>query len=233
LTVAIDGPVAAGKTTVGGLVARRLGAIAFDTGMLYRAVAHEVVRRGADPNDRDAVAAIAKAIDVKLRPPSIDDGRLADVLVDGRDVTGALRSPEIDRALPPVAANPAVREALLAPQRRIATSGRVVTIGRDIGTVVVPDAEFKFYLDAPADIRAQRRYAEMKERGEAVGEDDVRRDLQARDARDMSRADAPLRRAEDAVYLDSTNLSANEVADAIIEHMRSRRAENAGMCIDD
>jgi cytidylate kinase len=233
LTVAIDGPVAAGKTTVGGLVARRLGAIAFDTGMLYRAVAHEVVRRGADPNDRDAVAAIAKAIDVKLRPPSIDDGRLADVLVDGRDVTGGLRSPEIDRALPPVAANPAVREALLAPQRRIATSGRVVTIGRDIGTVVVPDAEFKFYLDAPADIRAQRRYAEMKERGEAVGEDDVRRDLQARDARDMSRADAPLRRAEDAVYLDSTNLSANEVADAIIEHMRSRRAENAGMCIDD
>jgi cytidylate kinase len=233
LTVAIDGPVAAGKTTVGGLVARRLGAIAFDTGMLYRAVAHEVVRRGADPNDRDAVAAIAKAIDVKLRPPSIDDGRLADVLVDGRDVTGALRSPEIDRALPPVAANPAVREALLAPQRRIATSGRVVTIGRDIGTVVVPDAEFKFYLDAPADIRAQRRYAEMKERGEAVGEDDVRRDLQARDARDMSRAEAPLRQAADAVYLDSTNLSANEVADAIIEHMRSRRAENAGMCIDD
>ena len=138
LSIAIDGPVAAGKTTVGDLVAEQLQAMAFDTGLLYRAVAWSVVQADLDPEDQDAVVDLANSLDIVVNPPSVSDGRRGDVFVDGEDVTNSLRSPEIDRVLPPVSANPGVREVLLDIQRQAGRSGRVVMVGRDIGTVILP-----------------------------------------------------------------------------------------------
>ena len=221
LTVAIDGPVAAGKTTVGDLVARKLGAVAFDTGILYRAVAHAVVRDGLDPADADVVAGLATNLDVKIQPASKDDGRSQDVLVDGEDVTWGLRTPEVDRVLPPVSANPGVREALLETQRQIGRSGRVVMIGRDIGTVILPDADFKFFIDAPMPERARRRHQELVERGVEISYEDVLRDLEARDRVDSSRTVAPLKPAHDAVRIDTNGRTAEDVAEIIVETVRA------------
>lgn len=221
LTVAIDGPVAAGKTTVGDLVARKLGAVAFDTGILYRAVAHAVVRDGLDPDDADVVAKLAGDLDVKIQPASKDDGRSQDILVDGEDVTWGLRTPAVDRVLPPVSANPGVREALLETQRQIGRSGRVVMIGRDIGTVILPDADFKFFIDAPMPERARRRHQELIERGVEISYDEVLRDLEQRDRVDSSRAVAPLKPADDAVRIDTNGRSAEDVAAIIVETVRA------------
>lgn len=222
--VAIDGPVAAGKTTVGQLVAEQLDGVAFDTGLLYRAVAWRVIRAGVDPSDREAVAEIARTTHLDLRRPSVDDGRSQDLVLDDHDVTWDLRSPEIDRALPEVSANPGVRQALLSEQRRIARSGRVVMIGRDIGTVIVPETPYKFYLDAPLRERARRRYEELRERGVDIDFDHVLKDLKARDDRDSSRKTSPLRPADDAVMIDTSSGSADEIAARIVDCVRARLA---------
>ncbi len=219
--VAIDGPVAAGKTTVGQLIADRLGAVFFDTGVLYRAVAHQAVVRRADPEDQEAIALIARDLHVDLRyPPTMPD-RNADVLVNGEDVTDELRSPEVDRALPGIAANPLVREHLLDEQRQIAAGKRIVVVGRDIGTVVLPDAQFKYFIDATPEARAERRYQELLMRGADVSYEGVLRDLEARDLRDIERPDAPLRKAQGAVSIDATKFSANEIAEDIVREIRA------------
>lgn len=214
--IAIDGPVAAGKTTVGRLIAEKLDALFFDTGVLYRAIAQQVVQRGLDPEDREGVGALAESIDVELRYPSRSPGRASDVLVNGVDVTDQLRSPEVDRALPGVSANPRVREHLLGQQRQIASGKRVVVVGRDIGTVVLPNAEFKYFIEAAPEVRAERRYKELVERGVDVTYEEVRRDLEARDRRDMERAQAPLRKADGAVAIDATTRTAAEIADRVV-----------------
>lgn len=221
-TVAIDGPVAAGKTTIGRQLASRINALFFDTGVLYRAVAHAVLNHRVAPDAEDEVARIAQTIAIDLQPAG-DDAR---VIVDGCDITDDLRSPEIDRALPSVSANPAVRRHLLDVQRDIARGRRAVVVGRDIGTVVLPDAELKIYLDAEADVRATRRHDELRERGVEISWDTVRRDLVARDGRDTSREHAPLTKATDAVAVDASDRGVSEVIETILDLVAERGGLN-------
>jgi cytidylate kinase len=209
--IAIDGPGAAGKTTVARHLADQLGILLFDTGALYRAVTLAALRSNADLNDEAAIARIAATSHIDLRPASAEDGRHADVLLDGEDVTWAVRAPEVDANVSQVAAWPAVREALLDVQRRIADGAKLVMVGRDIGTVVIPDAGTKIYLDASAEERARRRYHDLRIQGVDTDFISVLDDLRERDYKDSTRATAPLRASEDAIRIDTDGLSIDDI----------------------
>jgi cytidylate kinase len=209
--VAIDGPAAAGKSTVANALAEALGAMLFDTGTLYRAVTLAAIRAGVSPANGPALAALATERHIDVEPPSTPDGRLYDVKLAGEDVTWAVRAPEVERCVSEVSAHAEVRAALLPVQRRIAHGGPVVMVGRDIGSVVVPDAGVKVYLSASLEERARRRFDELLERGAATDYDDVLDDLRARDAIDSGRAASPLRVAADAVVIDTDGLPSAEV----------------------
>lgn len=219
-TIAIDGSSAAGKSTVGELLADKLDAIAFDTGLLYRAVTLDALERQIDLDDEESVAALARDLELTVTPPSVDDGRRHDIWLDGQDITWRLRSTEVDRFLPVVSAYPQVRSALLEPQRKIGRSGRVIMIGRDIGTVILPDADLKIYLDASLEERARRRYHELAARDVPVSFEEVLRDLEHRDSMDSQRALAPLRPADDAVRIETDDLSVDDVVDRIFSAAR-------------
>ncbi len=214
--IAIDGPAAAGKSTVGKAVAERLSYRYLDTGAMYRAVTWIALQRGVDIQDEAAVTDLAGAIDIDITAPTDDDGRQYTVLVDGQDVTWALRRPEVDANVSAVSAYPGVRQALLAQQRRIAGRGEAVVVGRDIGTVVLPDADLKIYLDASAEERARRRYQERLARGEPADYEAILQDMRRRDQLDSSRATAPLRPADDAVIVNTDGLSVKEVIDTVM-----------------
>jgi CMP/dCMP kinase len=220
ITIAIDGPAAAGKSTVGEIVAHRLSAVYFDTGLLYRAVTRAGIDRGLPLDDGARLAEMVRACDITVRRPTVADGRQSDVLVDGTDVTTRLRGPDIDRNVSVVAAHPAVREALLETQRQIGRSGRVVMVGRDIGTVVLPDAEVKIFLDASPEERARRRFEQMSPGDPALSYEQILNDMRRRDAIDSQRDVAPLRPAVDAVVIDSDPLTVEDVAERIIEVAR-------------
>jgi len=213
--IAIDGPGAAGKSTVASLLADRTGAMLFDTGALYRAVTLAAIRAEIAGSDAESLAELARRQHIDLQPASIDDGRQVDVLLDGEDVTWAIRTPEVDARVSEVAAHPAVREALLDAQRSIADGVRVVMVGRDIGTIVIPRAGTKIYLDASAPERARRRLAELQGRGIDASLERVLADLNARDAHDSGRATAPLAAASDAVVVDSDNRTIEEIVSEI------------------
>jgi cytidylate kinase len=216
--IAIDGPVGAGKSTVARALAQRLGVRYVDTGAMYRAVAYLAARRGIAWEDRAAVAALARRLEIAFEPAP--DGQR--VRVDGLDVTEAIRAPQISEGASVVSAYPEVREALVALQRRMAGDDWVVMEGRDIGTVVFPDAAVKIYLEASLDERARRRHRELLERGEAVRYEEVREAMRARDQRDATRAHSPLRPAPDALIIDSTALSVEQVVDAIAARLPRR-----------
>ena len=222
--IAIDGPAAAGKSTVARAVAERLGALLFDTGSLYRVIALLALRSNVDPHDEEALCELAKTTRIDIRPPSVQDGRLFDVLIAGEDVTWRIRDPDVGHIVSQVSEHAEVRAALLPLQRRIAAAGPVVMVGRDIGTVVVPDAGLKIYLDASPDERARRRYLESRVRDTSVTLDEVRQETLARDAIDTARATAPLRAAKDATLVLTDDLDAAAVADVIIELARALRA---------
>src|SRR5512136_2352552 len=206
--IAIDGPAASGKSTIAAALARQLNYLYFDTGVMYRAATWAALERGVAISDEAAVTALAESLQIDVKPPSQDDGRQYDVLCDGVDVTWAIRSPEVDDSVSPVAAYPGVRSALTAQQRRIGLRGKVVMVGRDIGTVVLPEAPLKIYLDASAAERARRRYREVQARGgQAQTYADILDNVKSRDAIDSGRATAPLKAAPDAVLIDSTSLS--------------------------
>lgn len=215
-TITIDGPAAAGKSTVGKAIAERLGYRYLDTGAMYRAVTWTALQRGVSIEDETAVTALAEAIDIDITAPTNDDGRQYSVFVDCQDVTWALRRPEVDANVSAVSAYPGVRTAMVMQQRRMAGQGEAVVVGRDIGTVVLPDADLKIYLDASAEERARRRYEERLARGEAADYQAILRDMRRRDRLDSSRATAPLRPADDAIIINTDGLSVEEVIDTVM-----------------
>jgi cytidylate kinase len=220
-TIAIDGPAAAGKSTIGESLARRLGYLYFDTGVMYRAVTWAALTRGIPIGDEAAVTTLAEQLRIDVTPPTLEDGRQYTVLADGVDVTWAIRTPQVDTNVSPVSAYPGVRRALVAQQRRVAAEGPVVMVGRDIGTVVLPDADLKLYLDANVKERAHRRWQEVQARGEEVDYEPVLASMHHRDEIDSSREVSPLRAAKDAVVLDTTNLSIEEVLDRVKQLVKS------------
>ena len=218
-TIAIDGPAASGKSTIGRKLAEDLAYLYLDTGLMYRAVTWKALQIGLDIQDDMAVSTLADEIVIDVRPPAQAAGREVDLLVDGEDVTEVIHSPEVDANVSVVAAYSGVRAALTQQQRRIGGRGQVVMVGRDIGTVVLPDAELKIYLDASVEERARRRFEECMARGEQVTFHSVLESMKRRDQLDSSRALAPLRPAKGAVILDSDNLRIEEVLSAIKELM--------------
>lgn len=209
--IAIDGPAASGKSTIGKRLAEHLGYLFFDTGVMYRAITWIALQRGVDVRDEQAVTRLAEETPIDVAPASRSDGRACDVLVDGQDITWETRRPEVDANVSVVSAYAGVRRALSRQQRRIGQRGRVVMVGRDIGTVVLPEADLKIYLDASAEERARRRFSEIVARGEPADFNEILSQVRERDRIDSTRAVAPLRPAEDAVILDSDKLSADKV----------------------
>ena len=231
ITIAIDGPAASGKSTIGGALAERLGYLYFDTGVMYRAVTLAALEQGVPIEDEAAVTRLAEALLIEVLRPTADDGRQYTVLADGVDITWAIRSDAVNRHVSPVSAYAGVREALTRQQRRIGGAGGVVMVGRDIGTVVLPSAEVKIYLDASPEERARRRHQENLQHGQPSDYAQVLADLQRRDRIDSTRASAPLRAAEDAVCIDSTRMTIGEVvarAEALVREALARVKRDGG-----
>ena len=211
-TIAIDGPAGAGKSTIGTLVAERLGYLFLDTGAMYRAVALAAQRRDIDPDDEARLAVLARDVRITIGPPTKRDGRAYTVLLDGSDVTWDIRTREIDGIVSQVARVPGVRDAMVEQQRAVAQSGRVVMVGRDIGTVVLPNAERKIFLTASAGERARRREEELAMRGEHRPRQELLHEILRRDQLDTERVTSPLKAAADAVVIQTDGL---EVRDAL------------------
>lgn len=220
IAIAIDGPASSGKGTVARLVAGALGYSYVDTGAMYRCVGLLGQRRGLEPSDGPGLAAMIAKLRFQI---SWLDGRLQ-VVVDGEDLSTAIRTESVGQLASAVATLPEVRAALLELQRSLGAAGGVVMDGRDIGTVILPNAALKVFLDASAEVRAQRRQLELAQRGVAVSAAQVLQELQARDAQDANRATAPLRAADDAVHVDSSVLTPQEVADQVVALAHQRGA---------
>jgi CMP/dCMP kinase len=206
LRIAIDGPVSAGKSTAGQKLARRLGYRFLDTGQMYRAVTVAALDAGISTSDTPAVTALAHKCHIQ-----VSNGK--GITVDGRDITQRLRDPEVERNVSAVSAMPGVRVALVEKQRQIAAGGGIVMAGRDIGTVVLKDADIKFYLDASPETRARRRHEEMKLQGRKEPYEEVLASLKRRDRLDSTRTDSPLRPATDAEIINSDSLTLDQVVD--------------------
>lgn len=220
LIVAIDGPAGAGKSTAARMLAGALGYALLDTGAIYRVMALRARERGIAWDDGPGVAALAEGLSISFKLA----GSVNRVFADGQDLGTTIRTPEISDGASRVSALPEVRAALLGLQRRIGAAGGVVVEGRDIGTVVFPHAEAKFFLTASADERARRRVAELRAAGRPAELDTTRAELVARDERDSTRAAAPLRKADDAVEIDSSSLSPTEVVDRMAAVVAERTA---------
>lgn len=215
-TIALDGPAASGKSTIGNLIANQLGYICLDTGIMYRAVAFEALKEGVDIFDEAAVSQLAEQIRIDIIPSDRDDDGQFDVIINGEDHTWDIRSPLVNQNVSEVSIYPRVRSAMTDLQRKIAEKGKIVMIGRDIGTVVLPNAELKIYLDASVEVRAQRRYIEDLGRGKKVCLDEVLESLRHRDQIDSNRDVAPLKPAVDAVIVDSDRMTVYEVVERIM-----------------
>ena len=212
LNIAMDGPVGAGKSSIADAVAKRLGILHLDTGAMYRAIGLTALEKGVPVQDEQAVTALCQSLSMTV-------GHAADgqhTLVDGRDVTGFIRTPEVSMAASTVAKYAGVRAAMVALQRRLAQETPMLVDGRDIGTRVLMNAPVKIFLTASAEERARRRYRQQIEKGDMTPYEQVLAELNARDAQDMNRETDPLRQAEDAVLVDSTNMTPEQVVDAII-----------------
>ncbi|MBN1487084.1 MAG: (d)CMP kinase [Anaerolineae bacterium] len=221
-TIAIDGPAASGKSTLGYYIAQYLNYLYLDTGVLYRAVTWAALNQKVAIADEAAITTLAQELDITVSPKiqnhhHEEDGRQYTVTSDGQDITWAIRTPEVDGNVSPVSVYPGVREALTRRMREIAAQGKVVMVGRDIGTVVIPDADLKLYVIASAEERAKRRYEELLIRGKRTTYEAVLNNIRQRDKIDSGREAAPLCAAEDAVEFDTTAYSKAEMFKAIIE----------------
>ena len=217
--MAIDGPAGAGKSTVAKAVAKRLGYRYMDTGAMYRALAWKAMRHGAAPDDEIALGRILESTEVDL-------GADGAVMLDGADVSGAIRTPEVGQMASQVSGMKIVRQRMADLQRSMGRSGSVVAEGRDMGTVVFPEAEVKIYLDASPETRARRRFNELAPKDSTLTLEQTLADVMRRDRRDKERAVAPLRRADDAVFIDSTALPVDAVVDRILQEVNSKSNEN-------
>jgi cytidylate kinase len=225
--IAIDGPAASGKSTLAERMAAKLSYLYFDTGVMYRAVTLAALNQLNSIDDEAAVTKLASEIQIDVQVPTISDGRKNTVFLDGVDVTWHLHGPKVDSNVSKVSAYPGVRNAMTQQQRQIGCRGKVVMVGRDIGTVVFPDAELKLYLDASAEERARRRSLELEKRGEKADYDEILASIRKRDQIDSSREVAPLRPAEDAIHLDSDGKSIDVVLDEAMQ-LLDRTAPNRG-----
>ncbi|MCR5303596.1 MAG: (d)CMP kinase [Lachnospiraceae bacterium] len=216
INVAIDGPAGAGKSTIAKRVAGELGFVYVDTGAMYRTVALYMVRKGYGEEDREKIERDVSEADVTIQ---YLDG-VQKIFLNGENADGEIRKEEIGRMASICSAFPAVREHLLSLQRKLAASGNVVMDGRDIGTVILPNAEVKVFLTADPGVRARRRYDELIGKGQKADLEEIEREVRARDERDMNRETAPLKQADDAVLIDSSDMTIDEVAEEIVKLVR-------------
>ncbi|MFA5090445.1 MAG: (d)CMP kinase [Candidatus Omnitrophota bacterium] len=216
MIIAIDGPAGAGKSTIARRVARKLGFLYIDTGAMYRALTLKALESGTDISNDLSLVNLAK--DTVIELINTADGALR-VLLDGKDVTGQIRQPRITRVVSDIAKVPQVRAILVELQRKIGSKGSSILDGRDIGTVVFPDAEKKFFLDARPDERIRRRYQELKEAGQCITMDEVACDIKNRDIIDSTRQAAPLKKAEDAIYIDTTDMPIEKVIALVLGYL--------------
>ncbi len=219
LVIAIDGPAASGKSTLAERLARCLGFFYFDTGVMYRAATLAALEDLNGVEDEEAVTKLTEAIRIDVQPPSIEDGRIMDVLLNGEDVTWEIRTPRVDRNVSPVSAYPGVRRILTERQREIGLRGNMVMVGRDIGTVVFPDARYKIYLEASPEERARRRLKEFLCRGETRTFEDILQSILRRDGIDSTRKYAPLKPAPDAVIIDTEGKTIEDVLEETLSHI--------------
>lgn len=216
--IAIDGPAGAGKSTIARLAAKRLGFVYVDTGAMYRAIALYFLRKGIRPEDAQTIASLVQGAEITIR---YVDGT-QQVMLNGEDVSGQIRTEEVGNMASSISAIPAVRAHLLELQRNLAASANVIMDGRDIGTCILPDADVKIFLTASTSVRALRRYRELQEKGMMCNLEEIEQDIIERDARDMNRETAPLKQAEDAMLLDSSDMTLEQVVQAILEAAFSR-----------
>lgn len=212
--IALDGPSGAGKSTVAKALAKRLDIIYLDTGAMYRSLAYVAVKQGIDVNDETAVRPMLDNLDMK-----IITGDSQQIIVNGENVTPFIREHYVSKAASDISALPSVRIKLVELQRKIAKNDCVVLDGRDIGTYVLPDAKYKFFITATPEVRAKRRFEELKAKGDAPSYEKVLEDIKVRDYNDSHRAFAPLKQADDAVLVDTTNMSIDEVIDFVLNKM--------------
>jgi cytidylate kinase len=217
LIIALDGPAASGKSTLGRALADSLGYLFFDTGVMYRAITWIALQHDLNLRDEALITELAQKAQIDIRPPSKADGRACDVVIGDKDVTWDMRDGEVDANVSIVSAYAGVRQALSAQQRRIGMRGKIVMVGRDIGTVVLPEADLKIYLDASAEQRAKRRFDEIIARGDLANYDEILRKVIERDHIDSTREVAPLRPADDAIIIDSDKMNANQVLARVME----------------
>ena len=218
LTIAIDGPSGAGKSTVARLLAKRLGYVYIDTGAMYRSVAFRVKEKSISLKDESALNQLASSLHIAF----VTEGEQTHVFCDGEDITSAIRTPEISRLASSISKQKGVRKALVQMQREMGKEGGVILEGRDIGTVVFPDADVKFYLDAKSDERVRRRYHEMVEKGVKVDFKETQEELIQRDHNDMHRIHSPLKKANDALFIDSTHRSVEEVVEEMVHRVKAK-----------
>lgn len=211
--IAIDGPAGAGKSTIAKAVAKQLGYIYVDTGAMFRAIGLYLIRQGIKPGEEDKISDAANSVDVTIK---YEEG-VQQVILNGENVTGLIRTEEVGNMASVCATNKDVRKKLLELQRQLAKTSDVIMDGRDIGTHVLPEADCKIYLTASARVRAERRYKELVEKGTDCNIENIEKDIIERDERDMNREIAPLKQAEDAYLLDSSNMTIEEVIKKIIE----------------
>lgn len=220
INIAIDGPAGAGKSTIAKMLAKELGYVYVDTGAMYRAMAYYFLQQGIDKEDEAAINAAVDGVDVTIR---YEDGSQK-VLLNGADVTGSLRTEQVGNMASSTSVYPAVRVKLVALQQKLAKTADVIMDGRDIGTCVLPDAQVKIYLTASVETRAKRRYDELVEKGEPADRTKIEEDIKERDYRDMHREMSPLRQADDAVLVDSSDMSIEQVVSAILGIVKEKQA---------